>query len=45
LKNRDQDYYIFGVASVNKMGYESIPSVYDRERLRAFAAGKREQNK
>jgi hypothetical protein len=37
LMNRDQDYYIFGLASVNKRGYESIPAVYDRDRIRTAA--------
>jgi len=36
LNNRDQDYYIFGIASVNKEGYESIATTYDRERMRAL---------
>ncbi len=34
LKNRDQDYYIFGLASVNWKGYESIATTYDREKMR-----------
>jgi len=34
LQNRDQDYYIFGLASVNKEGYESIANTYDREKMR-----------
>lgn len=34
LKNRDQDYYIFGLASVNREGYESIAKTYDRQRIR-----------
>lgn len=36
LINRDQDYYIFGIASVNKEGYESIATTYDREKMRAL---------
>ena len=34
LRNRDQDYYIFGLASVNKEGYESIANTYDRGKMR-----------
>ena len=29
LQNRDRDYYIFGVASVNKEGYESVAQTYN----------------
>ncbi len=32
LQNRDRDYYIFGLASVNKEGYESIASTYNADR-------------
>ncbi|MFC1726448.1 M20/M25/M40 family metallo-hydrolase [candidate division KSB1 bacterium] len=39
LDNRDQDYYIFGIASVNKNGYESIVSTYDREKVREKIQG------
>ncbi len=37
LENRDQDYCIFAVAAVDKNGFESIPAVYDRERLRSLS--------
>lgn len=30
IENRDQDYYIFGLASINKQGYESVATTYTR---------------
>ena len=33
IPDRDQDYYIFGLASVNTDGYESIATTYDRARI------------
>ena len=41
LVNRDQDYYIFGLASMDRRGYESIPAVFDRDRMRAAALKRR----
>ena len=44
LKNRDQDYYIFGIASVNKEGYESIATTYDRGKMRSLMRSRQGNN-
>ena len=43
LKNRDQDYYIFGIVSVNKDGYESIAATYDRQKIREIVQQRRQR--
>lgn len=45
LRDRDQDYYTFAAASVNKEGYESIATTFDYQKVREAAKKIREQNK
>ena len=41
LQDRDQDYIIFGLASVNTEGYESIATTFDMQRMRERLRGMR----
>jgi hypothetical protein len=45
IKNRDQDYYVFGLSSVNKEEYESIATTYDRDRMRQIMRQRSQQGR